>query len=171
MKDYIFNLILSLSLLSIIECISIQLMTAKGRCFFKEYEDHDDIIMSYVISGENQENIIVTVYDPTQVVMFSESGKDEGQFTSKITNSGTYKLCFNATEPGDQFINFNIHGKFESGHLISVAKDGNIFNDLASLTDMQKELSQISSIFETMETNTKNIMERQEKHSNSIIKP
>ena len=32
---------------------------------------------------------------------------------------------------------------------------------------MQKELSQISGIFEKMETNIKYIMERQEQHSNS----
>ena len=126
MKIYLFISFLSFFLLSIIKGISIQLGTAKERCFFKEYEDHDEITVSYVISGENQENIVVYVYDPAEVMIFNDRGKDEGQFNRTITNSGTYKLCFSVTEPGDQFINFNIHGKFESGHLISVAKDGNI---------------------------------------------
>lgn len=157
----IFILIL-ISIFNQITNISIYMEGDRDFCFYKYFENENSLNLSYLISGEDQTNTRVSIVDPNNEEIYSNT-KEEGTFNHKTTQVGDYRLCFFPDTRADNSVSFEFAGESDLAHLFKVAKGEEI-------TDMKKDILSVQAVFEQIEMNIKYIIERQKAHTESKLK-
>ncbi|OMJ85419.1 hypothetical protein SteCoe_13260 [Stentor coeruleus] len=67
----------------------------QGQCFYIKAKTDDNILITYIISGKQDLNVIIIVYDPLSAVVFSNTPQTrEGKKDFKAELNGKYHLCF-----------------------------------------------------------------------------
>ena len=163
------NLKLVLSLLTLIislsktYSISFYHSSDNIQCFYKNFIKGENITMTYMISGENQNTFIVSLKDRVgNKDIFNDIENSSGYINTITENEGEYELCFKPKKVSESSISFEFHSDEEAGHLIKIAKGEN-------LSLMQKDIFSIQSMFEQIEINIKYLTERYSNHSDSKI--
>ena len=155
-------ILICLIFLSSIYSISFTITNDKDVCFNKTFDSNEALNLSYLVSGDDETSITVTLEDPHGVAIFTKSRSEDSEFKHTVTLSGTYKLCFNSNSSSYNNIAFEWHGDLESGHIFKIAKG-------EELSEMKKDIISIAAIFQTIENNIKYLIERQTSHTESKI--
>lgn len=130
-------------------------------CFYKMVDELDKVHVSFVISGDNEEKVNALLTDEQNNIIYEQHNASEGDFKGEIKSSGTHRLCFIPQQTNNYYVSFEFFTEFEKGHTMNMAKDEN-------LHEMKKDMSDITLMFEEMETNVKFIMDRRNKHTQIV---
>jgi hypothetical protein len=147
---------------------TLKVIVEKGRdfCVNKEVEKDDILKGSFVISGEKEDSVQVTLIGPNSFLYYENKFgnylKPNGEFTITIETGGKYDLCFSNKYNHSSIVAFEFLTINESGHLLSIAKD-------EVMEDMYKNVTNVSYLFEEIEKNLKFYAERKETHA-TILK-
>lgn len=122
------NLVLLITLFSLLcSVFSIYLHTKSYKndyCVLKQVDSDDNIRISYLINGDNdEEKSDVRLYNPNNIVVYERRNESGGEHQYKVSESGLYKLCFYIPKPGDNYISFEFFTDYEKGHTLDMAKD------------------------------------------------
>jgi hypothetical protein len=160
-----FYLFLSLLISQLQNILSVIIILEKNKeyCLYKEIPGGEVLKGSYVITGEKQDTVTVWVEGPFNKGLFNNKDNkgrfsDKGEFIIPIEHHGTHTLCFHTKHANNILVSFEFFTLQESGHIINLAKD-EVFDEL------YKNVTQISYLFEEIETNLKFFAERKETHS------
>ena len=97
----------------------------------KDVEENDNINVSYLITGENdEEKIDAKLESPKGSIIVERVSEKGGDFKQVARETGTHKLCFFVPKPGENFISFEFFTLEEKGHALDMAKDGKIIFNL-----------------------------------------
>ena len=124
----------------------------KEFCIDKEINSGDSIILSYMISGQEEDKTHTRIKGPHSTdyydnkIIESQSFKSSEEIKIKIEFSGVYSLCFISKSNSDIVTSFEYFTANESGHLINIAKNG-VFEEI------YKNLTTLSYLFEEIERN------------------
>lgn len=154
-------LITTFMTISLINSISVMSQGDKDICFRKYFDSEDDMNFSYIVSGEDELSIDAIIKDSSGNIIYSKVQSDHDTDKRRIT-SGEYELCFKPVSRADNDISFNWYGQAERGHMFSIAKG-------EELSQMQTDVLSLRGLFEQIEINTKYIIDRQQKHSESKL--
>ena len=92
----------------------------------KEIEENDSITISYLITGDSdEEKIDAKLTDSKGSLIEEKLNQSGGEIKQTAKEQGTYTLCFFVPKPGENFISFEFFTAFEKGHTLDMAKDGN----------------------------------------------
>lgn len=149
-----------------INTLMIVLDKNKEFCITKEILQGDDIKASFMFSGKHQSDFYTVLKNPHSKILYENKVntgsivkyKDNDEIRVSVTYSGEHALCFTAFKDSNAVVSFEFYTLNESGHIISVAKDD-------ALTDMNKNVTVISYLFEEIEKNLKFYVERRDIHS------
>lgn len=117
------------------ECLMIILEKAKEFCILKELIAQDVMKFSFIVSGNEdvEKSVSVKLYDIDRRVLYSNAlsdnnflSKGDGEAKVNSNSKTTYSLCFFNAKYKDTVVSFEIFTLSESGHILSLAKDGNI---------------------------------------------
>lgn len=106
----------------------------KEFCIYKDLLSNDILKLSFMVSGseEVEKNVSVKVFDQDKKLIYANTAKineflkqDSKDFEVKYKN--TYSICFLSAKYPDVVISFEINTQSESGHILSLAKDGKLF--------------------------------------------
>jgi tetrahydromethanopterin S-methyltransferase subunit B len=76
---------------------------------------------AYIISGEGEKNVKVTLYDPKNIVEFlSDEDSREGKFKVKKPSAGNHRLCFKSSDTLVKSISFEIKSESVPVDVITV---------------------------------------------------
>jgi hypothetical protein len=148
-----------------IASLMIGLDKLKTFCLNKELKEEDTLQGSFVVSGEQEDLLYVTLKNKQNTIVY-ENKLTNGQFDYKgefafTAQSGNYTYCFESKAKTDIIISFDIYTLKESGHIINLVKDGKI-------GDLNKNLTALSYLFEEIDKNLKYYTERRTIHSKII---
>lgn len=118
--------------LNSINCLMIILNQSKEFCIFKDLLTNDVLKLSYVISGDEniEKSVNVKVYDKDKRILYDNSklshylNKDDYEVT--VNYKTTYSICFLSKKYNEVVASFEVYTMSESGHILSLAKDGKI---------------------------------------------
>ena len=89
--------------------IFFQLTSKSEYCIGNFVRNSKELWGAYVISGEGEKNVKVTLYDPKNVVEFlSDENSREGKFKVKKPSSGNHRLCFLSSDDLVKSISFEV---------------------------------------------------------------
>ncbi len=158
MKMLLFALTISITQLLLVSPLLVETGKKESYCFYKHVDQEDELHVSYIISGENEEKVNAVLFDPNQQALFQTHDSESHEYKEKVKETGEYRLCFIPQAPNSYYISFEFFSLFEKGHTLDMAKDENIH-------DMKKDVADITLMFEEMEKNIKFIMDRRNKHT------
>ena len=123
-------LIITLTLFALISNIcSIYLHTKTYKneyCMKKEINDDDTITISYLITGDSdEEKIDAKLTGPRGDLLEEKLNQSGGEIKLVTKEHGDFTLCFFVPKPGENFISFEFFTAMEKGHTLDMAKDGN----------------------------------------------
>ena len=154
----LFNFIVELN------CVMVVLgPTKKSFCALKHFVEDNVLKLSYVVSGENENIVKAVIKNPSDVVIFVKENDNNGNFQMDITETGNFSLCFSIQVEQDCVVSFEYINHLEVVHITKLAKD-DVFNN------MNKNLTDISTMFDNIEQALKFYAERSDTHNKSIIK-
>ena len=118
-------LILILTILSTTNSIYLHTKAYKNEyCMTKDIELEDNINISYLITGDSdEEKIDAKLLDPEGTLIQERNAENAGEFKQIARKSGTHKVCFFVPKPGENFISFEFFTTEEKGHTLDMAKD------------------------------------------------
>jgi hypothetical protein len=163
MMNFSFRLFLYIIFINIHIYFSILIETYGKKhkyCFYKYIDQTDNINLSYIISGENEEKVS-SFLKYKEEILYHQENKSTGEYRADAKETGTYELCFMPHSKDNYYISFEFFTNYEKGLIHEIAKD-------ESLHYMKKELNTVSLIFEEMEKNIKYITDRRNKHTDVI---
>lgn len=97
-------------------------------CLQKTIDSDDNIRLSYLITGDSdEEKIDARLFDPNNNAIFERRNESGGELQHKASESGVYRLCFFVPRPGDNYISFEFYTDYEKGHTLDMAKDGKLY--------------------------------------------
>ena len=119
-----------LSIFAILSNInSIYLHTKKNKneyCMSKFIDVDDSITISYLITGDSDEEKIDSKFVGPEGSLIGEKTNESGGLMKFVAKQkGEHKLCFFVPKPGENFISFEFFTANEKGHTLDMAKDGN----------------------------------------------
>ena len=80
------------------------------RCLNQRVDQNSEVSVSYVISGENEQNVITNIMDPRGVVVFTNPPLSrEGKYESRSPTFGMYRLCFQSKDHASKSISFEFY--------------------------------------------------------------
>jgi len=154
-------------LFSYVNCIWVILSPSKDMfCVNKFFGNNSELKMLYYISGDNEYNIKSTIKftgeNEKGKIVFEKEKKSDSLFQLEINNDaivGTYQLCFSLQSGTETILAFEyLNTKDASHNLIKLAKDD-------SFQTMNRNITDISNIFDSIEQNLKFYAERSETHN------
>lgn len=130
LKSLLFAII-SISYIAYSNTLMLILDRNKDSCISKEILSGDTLKISYMVSGNEDEegHVKVNLIGPHERVYLDntlENGsfKKSGEFEMNAPSEGVYRLCFNPGRHDNVIVSFEIYTMNESGHILSLAKDG-----------------------------------------------
>jgi hypothetical protein len=94
----------------------------------KEIELEDSIHISYLITGDSDEEKIDAKFTSPEGNLIQEKlNESGGEIKITARESGKHKLCFFVPKPGQSYISFEFYTIQEKGHTLDMAKDRKIF--------------------------------------------
>lgn len=97
-------------------------------CMTKDIDENDYINISYLITGDSdEEKIDAKLTSPKGQLMDEKLNESGGEIKMIARESGIHKLCFFVPKPGESFISLEFFTSQEKGHTLDMAKDGKIF--------------------------------------------
>ena len=138
----------------------------KEICLFKKLKTNDHIKVSFGVSGDNEYGVNCRLLGPHGQTLYEEINNNSGFYKHQPEKmddftEGIFNLCFRQ-EQGRNLVTFEFSSEEEGGHVINVAHEGTI-------TDLNKNLTSMSYIFEAIEDNIKEFQTRKTVHNNSKI--
>lgn len=132
------KLIIFLTIFALISNIySIYLHTKAYKneyCMSKDIDENDTITISYLITGDSdEEKIDAKLHDPQGALIAERLNESGGEIKHIVKEHGVHKLCFYVPKPGENFISFEFFTAYEKGHTLDMAKDGKLYNFLKFL--------------------------------------
>jgi hypothetical protein len=134
----------------------------KSFCALKYFHENAFLKLTYVVSGENESIIHATISNEKDENFFNKEKESSGTFQTEIKESGQYKLCFNNLAETDVIVSFDYVNDSETSHISKIAKD-----DVFSA--MNKNLTDMSAMFDQLEHALKFYVERSNSHNNCKI--
>ena len=159
--------IMIMILISNVKNTSISLSSKKEYCIYKDFKLNDSIKLTYIVSGENELNVVSKVVGPSNTI-YDNSQSNSGDFFHDVITEGTYKLCFISSSPNNN-ISFEFSSKDEGGYVVNLAKEGLILLILGVFSGMNKNITDISLLFEQIEDQLKHLQTRKLAHNNSNL--
>lgn len=94
-------------------------------CMTKDITESDTVHVSYIITGDNDEEKIDAKFtNPEGGIVQEITNQSGGDIKHVVTHSGIYKICFHVPKPGENFISLEFYTIMEKGHTLDMAKDG-----------------------------------------------
>ena len=94
-------------------------------CMSKDIEIDDSIHISYLITGDSDEEKIDAKFgSPENNTIKERLNESGGEFKIIARETGKHTLCFFVPKPGENFISFEFYTTQEKGHTLDMAKDG-----------------------------------------------
>lgn len=110
-----------LLILHITQGIFIQLNSKVEQCINHYVKDSPELWGAYIISGEGEKNVKVTLYDPKNVVEYiSDENSREGKIKVKKPSSGVHRLCFRSSDNQSKSISFELKSEISSVETVTV---------------------------------------------------
>lgn len=160
------NYFISIFILLLTGASSLMIITSKGKenCLTKTIKRDDTLRFSYMISGQNEDSVYVTLKFSDNLIYSNQiaGGKyksEENDFHLQIEQEGVYSLCFFANL--ELVVSFDFSTQYESGHITNIVQED-------MFEGFNKNISMISYLFEDIEKNMKFYYERREIHSKII---
>lgn len=80
------------------------------RCINQRTDIGNEISIAYVISGENDQNVIATVMDTRGKIVYNNPPLSrEGKFETKSSGVGYFRLCFQSKDSTAKSISFDFY--------------------------------------------------------------
>jgi len=146
---------------------SLKVIVEKGRdfCINKNVAKDEILKGSYVVSGEKEDSVHVTLIGPNSLLYFENKYenylKPYGEFEIGVEVFGKFILCFSCKHHLSSIISFQFSTLNESSHLISVANH-------EVIEDVYKNVTNVSYLFEEIEKYLKFYAERKGTHEKII---
>lgn len=137
------------------------LQNKKEICLNKDLNKDDHIKIFYSVTGDDEHGVSSRLVGPYSTNLFQQTSVSFYEFKHQTQHQGTYTLCFQQNE-GKSYISFEFSSQEEGGHVVTIAKE-------ATFTGMNKNLVEVSTIFEEIENNVKDYEVRKSFHNKGKI--
>ena len=134
----------------------------KSFCALKFFNSKTVLKLSYTITGENENVVRATLNNEKNNEVFAKENENNGNFELDISEDSNYLLCFKLDTDNDCVVMFEFTNNIEQSQVIQVVKDDH-FNF------MNKNLTDISNIFDEIRQGLKNYAQRNSNHSKGIF--
>lgn len=112
---------LILLLLHTTQSVFITINSKTEHCIGHFVKSSPELWGAYVISGEGEKNVKVTLYDPKNIVEYiSDEDTREGKIKVKKPSSGMHRLCFRSSDTNSKSISFELKSESSSVETVTV---------------------------------------------------
>ena len=89
-------------------------------CFWKDLEEEERFIGSYVVSGKSETGVYVFVNSPKDgKVLFTNEEEREGYWDVKVEQAGEHRICFRNVQKGENYLSLVLYGDAEIDALVN----------------------------------------------------
>jgi hypothetical protein len=121
-----FKLLILILLSHILSILVSMDKSTKKRCFSKYISIGDTLHLSFMVTGDEEtQKTTVYLYDPDGVTIYEKLQAEDGEMNYEPSKDGNYKMCIFPGSDKGHFVSFEFYSKYEAGHTLNLAKDGN----------------------------------------------
>ena len=135
----------------------------KPHCFTRTiYEQEDTIKIFFLISSGKSEQLNVTLKNKEGKILYEETARQRGEYTTDVIPSGDYTLCFYPRTTNQYYISFDMQIAGDSSVTKDLAQDKEVKSIKHGVLDLEK-------LFNDFEKNLQFIVDRRN-HHHTILK-